>query len=181
MPGKYPTINAPLTTRTTLTAGGTPGLSNSDKATLSLMFPNSPIYNLTEADYRAQAQNYLLPETQSGDPAQFPSVSMDYAGSPDLKTPPPGFDSSYYPNLIVNPDPAGGEGTATGTPLSPNDNFGTGATVDAVLPVDTAAIISKTTIAVGGPIAPLGQSGANLETGSVSTHTINEGAFTPTS
>lgn len=177
MPGKYPTINAPLTTRTTLSAGGTPGLSNSDKASLSQMFPNSPIYSMTEEEYRALAQTYLQPAVQEGDLAHFPDgVNLDYVDSPDLSAPPAGFDSSYYPNLIANPDPAGGEGTATGNPLTPNDNFGTGATVDAVLPSATAAVIAQATVNVVGPIAPAGQSGANLETGTVTTHDINEGA-----
>jgi hypothetical protein len=179
MPGKYPTINSPLTTRTTLAAGGTAGLSNSDKSTLGAMFPNSPIYSFNETDYRALAKGYLQPDTQS-DTTDYPHfaapVDMNYGGSPDLSTPPDGFDSSYYPNLIANSDPAGGEGTATGVPLSPNDNFGTGTTVDQVLPSATAAIISQSTIESTGPIAPSGQSGANLSTGAVTTHTINEGA-----
>lgn len=179
MPGKYPTVNSALTTRTTLTPGGTAGLSNSDKGTLSTMFPNSPIYSYTEADYRTIAKGYLQPDTQS-DSTLYPHfsdpVDMNYTDSPDLSTPPAGFDSSYYPNLIANSDPAGGEGTATGSPLSPNDNFGSGATVDTVLPASTAAIISQSTIETNGPIAPSGQSGANLSTGTVTTHTINEGA-----
>lgn len=180
MPGKYPTITSPLTTRTTLTAGGTAGLSNSDKATLSTMFPNSPIYSLNDTDYRAVAKTYLQPDTQN-DTTLYPHfsdpVDMNYTGAPDLSTPPTGFDSSYYPNLIAASDPAGGEGTATGTPLSPNDNFGTGATVDNVTPAATAAIISQTTIEADGPIAPSGQSGANLSTGTVTTHTVNPGAI----
>lgn len=179
MPGKYPTINSASTSRTTLTPGGTTGLSNSDKSTLSAMFPNSPIYSQTEEGYRTLAKGYLQPDTQSDttDYPHFPTaVNMNYGDSPDLSVPPAGFDSSYYPNLIVNPDPAGGEGTAIGSSLTPNDNFGTGATVDEVLPNKTAAVISQTTIEVVGPIAPAGQSGANLSTGTVTTHTINEGA-----
>jgi len=169
MPGKYPTINSPLTTRTTLSYGGTAGLSNSDKQTLSNMFPNSPIYNTTETDYRTLAASYLQPTVQAGDPVHFPTgVNLDFVDSPDLSTPPAGFDSSYYPNLIANPDPAGGEGTQTGTPLSPNDNFGTGATVNEVVPAATAAAISTTSIVTAGPIGALGKSEA---------HDINPGAI----
>lgn len=169
MPGKYPTINSPLTTRTTLTAGGTPGLSNSDKASLAQMFPNSPIYSTTEADYRKLAQSLLMPSFQTGDAAHFPAgVNMDYQDSPDLSVPPTGFDTSYYPNLIANPDPAAtADGTATGLPLTPNDNFGTGATVDNVIPARTAAKIGSTSIDVSGPVGKLGQSEA---------HSINPGA-----
>lgn len=182
MPGKYPTINSPLTTRTTLTAGGTTGISNSDKSTLNTMFPNSPIYSINETDYRTylKTSGYTQPDTQD-DTSSYPHfsapVDMNYTDSPDLSVPPAGFDSSYYPNLVAGSDPAGSEGTATGTPLSPNDNYGTGATVDNVLPSKTAAIIAQTTIEPTGPIAPSGQSGANLAGGgTVTTHSINEGA-----
>lgn len=180
MPGKYPTVNSPLTTRTTITPGGTTGLSNSDKLTLSRMFPNSPIYSFTEEAYRADAKGFLQPDEQVDDspyPHFSDPVNMNYADSPNLATPPAGFDSSYYPNLIANSDPAGGEGTATGAPLSPNDNYGTGATVDNVIPAATAAIISQATIETTGPIAPSGQSGAKLPDGGVvTTHSINGGA-----
>ena len=188
MPGKYPTINSPLTTRATIESGGaTTGLSNSDKLRLSNMFPNSPIYSMTEADLRTQAQSLMMPATQFGDLTHFPNgVNMDYvgldgvSGSPNLSTLPEGFglDSYYYPNLNLNGiDPAGGEGNKTGTLIEPNDNYGTGDTVNAVLPSSTAAIISQTTIDIVGSIAPLGQSGANLSTGTVTTHIINEGAI----
>ena len=187
MPGKYPLITAPTRVRSILEAGGTDSLSQSDTATLRLMFPNSPIYYSdpsteavqTDEAYRALAAGYLQPEVQTGDADQFPDgVNMDYAEAPDLSIPPAGFDSSYYPNLIANPDPSGGEGTATGTVLSPNDNFGTpsGINVTTVLPSATSAIINQTTINVTGPIAPSGQSGANTATGTVTTHSINEGA-----
>jgi hypothetical protein len=184
MPGKYPTINSRLTTRTVLEPGGTLGLSESNQPTLRAMFPNSPIYTLTAAEYRATAAGYLMPTVQRGDTDQFglDGVNMDYAGSPNLSDPASGplargFDSPYYPNLIANPDPIGGEGTATGAPLAANDNFGTGASVDNVLPSATAAIINQTTINVDGSIAPLGKSGANLSTGTVTTHSINDGAL----
>lgn len=186
MPGKYPTINSPSTTRDTIESGGvTIGLSNSDKLRLSNMFPNSPIYTITEADLRAKAQFLMMPAKQEGDSTHFPDgVNMDYQGlegqpgSPNLTTPPVGFDSSYYPNLNLNGvDPSGGEGTKTGTLIEANDNYGRGGKADAVLPSSTAAIISQTTIDIVGSIAPLGQSGANLSTGTVTTHIINEGAI----
>ena len=183
MPGRYPTINSPITSRASITAGVVSPSSNSDKNTLAAMFPNSPIYSLNDTDYRTLAKTYLQPDAQD-DTTSYPHfsdpVDMNYSDSPDLSTPPAGFDSSYYPNLIAGSDPAGSEGTATGSPLSPNDNYGTGATVDNVLPSKTAAIISQTTIAATGPIAPSGQSGANLSDadggGTVTTHSINEGA-----
>lgn len=186
MPGKYPVIVSPPGTRTSITPGPGPDglatgtvLSQSDREGLAKMFPNSPIYRYRDdGEYRAFVQPILQPAVQAGDLAHFgpEGVNLDYADAPDLSTPPDGFDSSYYPNLIANPDPAGGEGTATGSPLSPNDNFGTGATVNNVLPSATAAVIAQTNITVSGPIAPLGQSGANLESGTVTTHDINEGA-----
>jgi hypothetical protein len=143
------------------------------------MFKNSPIYNLTAADYRAIAQGLLLPSSQLGDPTFFPNpVDMNYTASPDLSTPPAGFDTSYYPNLIVNPDPAGGEGTATGTPLEPNDNFGTPGSSGIAIPAETAGIISQATLNINGAIAPLGQSGANTSSGVVTTHIANPGALT---
>ena len=83
MPGKYPTINSPSTTRAMIESGGvTTGLSNSDKLRLSNMFPNSPIYSMTEADLRTQAQSLMMPEeTQLGDLTHFPNgVNMNYAG-----------------------------------------------------------------------------------------------------
>jgi hypothetical protein len=153
------------------------------------MFPNSPIYSMTEADLRAQAQSLMMPTTQEGDSTHFPDgVNMDYQGldaggaerrgSPDLSTPPVGFDSSYYPNLNLNGvDPSGGEGTKTDTLIEANDNYGFGGKANAVLPSSTAAKISQTTIDIVGSIAPLGQSGANLSTGTVTTHDINEGAI----
>lgn len=182
MPGKYPLINDADKTRVrTIGSAADPNipdssLSRSDYATLSVMFPNSPVYAVTDVDYRATAASLLMPDTQIGDAAQFPSVDMNYTGAPDLSTPPAGFDSSYYPNLIAGSDPAGSEGTATGSPLSPNDNYGSGATVDAVLPSEMAAIISRTTVNTSGPIAPAGQSGANTSEGTVTTHSKNEGA-----
>jgi hypothetical protein len=174
MPGKYPTINSPLTTRTTLTPGGTTGISNSDKASLGAMFPNSPIYTMNETDYRTLAASYLQPARQEETGRAYPDfpeysagVDMNYSDAPDLSTPPTGFDSSYYPNLLAFPDPAGGEGAPTGHPLSPNDNFGTGATANNVLPSATSELISAQTIDVTGPIAQPGDSG---------THDINPGA-----
>ena len=185
MPGKYPLIESPPSERTTITPGPSPYglavgtvLSRSDKNGLAAMFPSSPIYTYSNQTYRQFAQTLLMPATQVGDPDQFPApVDMNYTGAPDLSVPPAGFDSSYYPNLIANSDPAGGEGTATGSPLTPNDNFGTGSPVTEVLPSATAAIISQITVEAVGPIAPGGQSGANLaDGGTVTTHTINDGA-----
>jgi hypothetical protein len=175
MPGKYPTINSPLTTRTSLTPGESTGISNSDKLSLKMMFPNSPIYSYTESDYRTKAAGYLQPARQSGN-SDFPEysetgVDMNYTGAPDLSkiTHIGGVevDSPYYPNLIANSDPAGDEGTKTGVPLKSNENFGTGATVNNVLPSATSAAISAQTIDVFGPIAQPGDSG---------THGINPGA-----
>ena len=181
MPGKYPTITSPLTTRTTLEPGGTAGLSNSDKASLKKMFPNSPIYEwagkTTESEMVAQfltdCATLLQPTVQYGDAAQWGSsgVNLDYNGSPDLNavTSINGveIDSPYYPNLIANVDPAGGEGTKTGTPLSPNDNFGQGTAYGdpsaspPLTPAATAAKIATTSIDVVGAIGTLGQSPAN--------------------
>jgi hypothetical protein len=171
MPGKYPTINSILTTRTSLTPGGSTGISNSDKLSLSTMFPNSPIYRYTESNYRTLAAGYLQLAFQTGS-SDFPDgVDMNYTGAPDLSkiTHIGGVevDSPYYPNLIANSDPAGGEGTKTNIPLSSHDNFGTGAKVDNVLPSATSAAISAQTIDVFGPIAQPGDSG---------THNINPGA-----
>lgn len=195
MPGKYPLIESPPSERTSIVSGPAPDglaegtvLSRSSKNGLAAMFPNSPIYTYSDQTYRQFAQTLLMPDAQIGDPAHFPApVDMNYAGSPDLSDASSGplslgFDSPYYPNLIANPDPAGGEGTATGVPLSPNDNFGTGSPVTEVIPSATAAIISQTTVEAFGPIAPAGQSGANLASGgTVTTHTINDGAvpYTP--
>jgi len=172
MPGKYPTINSPLTTRTSLTPGGSTGISNSDKLSLSTMFPNSPIYIKTASVYLSEMAPYLQPSIQEGDANQFPDgVNLDYSGAPDFSkiTHIGGeeVDSPYYPNLIANSDPAGGEGTKTGVPLSSHDNFGTGAKVDNVNPSETSAAISTLTIDVSGEIAQPGDSG---------THGINPGA-----
>ena len=77
------------------------------------------------------------------------------------------IDSPYYPNLIANADPAGGEGTKTGTRLSPNDNFGRGTAYGdpsaspPLTPAATAAKIATTSIDVVGAIGVLGQSPAN--------------------
>lgn len=168
MPGKYPTINSPITARTTLTAGGTVGLSNSDTMTLNAMFPTSPIYTTLASDYLTTARDLLQPAVQEGDAVQFPSVDMDYTGAPDVSSITDingvAIDSPYYPNLIVNSDPTGGEGSsvvaAGGTAVAANDNFGTGGTVDTVTPSATAAQIATTTIDVSGPIGTLGQSEA---------------------
>jgi hypothetical protein len=183
MPGKYPTIEALPSSRAAITpgpAGQVDGvatesiLSHSDKNTLNTMFPSSPIYKITAADYRATAQDLLLGKagtTQPGDDDVFPGgVDLNYTDSPDLTKGIDGFDTPYYPNLIANADPAGGEGTKIGSPLTPNDNFGSGATVDAVVPAATSAKISETSINVTGQIGVPGQSAA---------HDINVGASTP--
>lgn len=180
MPGKYPTITSPLTTRTTLEPGGTAGLSNSDKALLKKMFPNSPIYEYAGktaegemvAQFLTDCAALLQPTVQTGDADQFPGgVNLDYNESPDLNSVTSiggvDIDSPYYPNLIANADPAGGEGTRTGTPLSPNDNFGQGtaygdlAASPPLTPAATAVKIATTSIDVIGPIGILGQSPAN--------------------
>jgi hypothetical protein len=173
MPGKYPTINSVLTTRTILTAGGTDGLSNSDKNSLNQMFPKSPIYILEADEYRnSVAKYYLQPKIQKGDADQFPEVKMDYSEAPDLQTPPAGFDTSYYPNLIAAQDPAGGEGTATGVPLSPNDNFGTGSPVTTVTPAATSNLISKQTFGT----VPTMDGKFNPSLGTDGTQSVNPGA-----
>ena len=189
MPGKYPTITSPLTTRKTLTAGGTTGLSNSDKSTLSTMFRNSPIYSLNDTDYRALAKTYLQPDTQS-DTTLYPHfsdpVNMNYQGTsasppPDFPTDPAQYEGRYYPYLVVPTDPAAlADGTSSGVRRYPNDNFGSGDFVTVVTPAATAAIISQASIEVEGAIAPSGQSGANIPVsaggGTVTTHTVNPGA-----
>jgi hypothetical protein len=181
MPGKYPTIEALPSSRTTITPGPTGQvdgvatesiLSHSDKNSLNTMFSSSPIYKITAADYRATAQDLLLGKagtTQPGDSDVFPSgVDLNYTNSPDLTKGIDGFDTAYYPNLIANSDPAGGEGTQTGSPLTPNDNFGTGGVVTDVVPSLTSAKISETSIDVVGPVGVSGQSAA---------HSINPGAI----
>ena len=178
MPGKYPTITSPLTSRTTLAEGGTAGLSNSDKALLRKMFPNSPIYNwagkTVESEMIAQfltdSAALLQPTVQQGDADQWGSsgVNLDYEGAPDLNDTPTDRDSLYYPNLIANTDPSGGEGTKTESPLSPNDNFGIGTAYGDTLasppltPMATAGKIAATSIDVIGAIGILGQSPANI-------------------
>lgn len=169
MATRYPLIRDRLNTRNRSIDGGeseTTSLSTSDYSTLSAIFPNSPVYSsaapfTSDETYRAYAQTLLIPTTQTGDADQFPTgVNLDYAGSPNLNATPDGFESSYYPNRIVNSDPAGGEGTAITTEgdlLTPNDNFGNGgfASDSANQPSTTAAAIAGTTL---GTALPLGQS-----------------------
>ena len=170
MPGKYPTIRVTkITSRDDYSPSPYEGLregyslSNSDTATLNAMFPSSPIYNLAVDGYLTSAKGLLQPSAQQGDDVQFPSVDMDYTGAPDISAITDfngiAVDSPYYPNLLVG-DVAGDEGTAIGVARSPNDNFGTGGTVNTVIPSETSADIAGTTIDVSGPIGTLGQSEA---------------------
>jgi hypothetical protein len=174
MPGKYPTIEVLPTTRSAITTGDdTQSASRSDTATLKVMFPRSPIYNVTAAQHRITAQELLLgnPETtQAGDPDQFPfGVDLDYKTSPDLSKGIVGLDSPYHPNLIVNGDP---NFDGTGAPAVPiNDNFGSGDLVTAVIPASTSAKLATTSIVAEGPVGSGGQSAA---------HDINPGAMSPT-
>ena len=199
MPGKYPLITAPDRARTSLTAGGTPGLSESSTETLKSMFPNSPIYRSTtggtqtDAQYRTYAAGSLQPNTQQGDPAQFPYVNLNYAGPtsvplgiPDPATQAPSFggltpdqyEGRYFPNLIVPTDPSAGvDGTSTGVERKPNDNFGSGGPVTDVLPEEMSTLIAATTIDTDGPIAPKGQSGPGIANSSTTTHLKNPGAY----
>ena len=165
MATRYPLIRDNLTARNRSIGATTEGvvtLSTSDYSTLKEMFRNSPAYTYTsDAAYRTIAQGLLLPENQTGDADQFPEgVNLDYAGAPDLNATPTGFESSYYPNRIVNSDPAGGEGapvTEEGDRLTANDNFGNGgfASDTSNQPSATAAAIAGTTL---GTALPLGQS-----------------------
>lgn len=189
MPGKYPLITAPSRTSSPLSPGGSLGLSQSSTDNLKKMFPNSPIYYSippaggtpgtaqSDSAYRAYAVGYLQPVIQAGDADQFPSVNMDYSGSPNLKLPLKvggvDFDSPYYPNRsLAGVDPAGGEGAATGVVIEANDNYGTGAKVNTYTPSETAAVIAASTINVSGPVAPLGKSGNSTKT----THDYNDGS-----
>ena len=172
MPAKYPTIEALSTTRSAIVTGDdTQPASHSDTASLKLMFPRSPIYNVTAAQHRKTAQGLLLEGNltgpkQEGDPDQFEGgVDLNYTASPDLTKGIDGFDSPYYPNLIVNGDP-NFDGTGA-TPVPINDNFGSGDLVTAVVPLATSAVISTTSIDVSGPVGALGKSAA---------HDINPGA-----
>jgi len=161
------------------------------------MFPNSPLYTAgeTEATVRANAKTYLQPTLQSGDPDQFPGgVNLDYQGPVDSSgvvvsaTAAPTFgtltsgqyEGRYYPFLVVPTDPAAEvDGTSTGVERLANDNFGSGNSITSVFPESTSAKIAETTIEATGPIAPRGQSGANLPDGSTkTTHIDNPGALT---
>ena len=162
MPGKYPTINSISTERKTLEPGIGLGLSNSDTATLRLMFANSPIYALTAEAYRATAAEYLQPVTQR-DTDNFPHfetpVTMDYQGAPEFPGGDPElYEGRYLPYLVVPTDPSAGiDGTSSGAAREANDNFGSGLVVTSVRPDVTSEAISKVTI-VPGPIGTLGQS-----------------------
>lgn len=180
MPGKYPTIEVIATTRQSIDPTYHPdgvqagaNLSKSETASLKLMFSRSPIYTTLAADYRVVAQGLLLGnkgEIQAGDEDQFHGgVDLNYGLSPDLRAGIPGFDSPYYPNLIVNEDPAGGEGSTGATPVPINDNFGSGDLVTAVVPLVTSEKLATTSIVVAGPIGASGQSAA---------HDVNPGALT---
>jgi hypothetical protein len=182
MPGKYPTIEVLSTTRKAIEVGAQPdgvglslpntSLSNSETASLKLMFSKSPIYKITAAEYRTTAQGLLLGGAtgtkQLGDPNQFPDgVDLNYTDSPNLTNGIDGFDSPYYPNLIVGADPAGSEGTPGATPVPINDNFGSGLPVTEVIPSATSAALSTTSIDVLGPVGIGGRSAA---------HDLNPGA-----
>ena len=140
MSGKYPLIEDTAKTRArktlSLGTGTVNELSTSDYKTLSAIFPSSPIYSETNDTYRVTAKKYLSPTVddglQEGDANQFPEkVDLNYTEAPKFidgikSNDGEQFDSPYYPNLIVNTDPAGGPGQKTGIPLEPNDNFGIG-------------------------------------------------------
>jgi len=184
MATRYPLIKDTLTARQrALNTAGTeesPGsaLSTSDYSTLSTLFPNSPVYSsaapfTSNNTYRSYASEYLLPDNQSGDADQFPDgVNLNYAGAPNLATPPTGLESSYYPNRRANSNPAGGEGTPVteeSDKLTAGDNFGSGyeVTNDAMQPSTTSPAIAGTTL---GDALPLGQSLAHaLGSGASST------------
>ena len=169
MSNKYPLIQDTNTTRVRklITPGPTGDdaaatlltesvLSTSDGASLKTMFKHSPIYNITNDAYRIAAKTALSPTLQRGDLNQFPDgVNLDYNGSPDLSagiaTTDETFDSPYYPNLIANSDPSGGPGTGTGTPLTSNDNFGTGNKVDANGGPSKSSALLSATDAIGSP------------------------------
>lgn len=184
MPGKYPTITSPITTRTTLSAGGTDGLSNSSKETLRTMFPNSPIYSwkgfTVEGEmvvqFLADCEALLQPAVQEGDSDQWgpDGVNLDYADAPNLDITPSDRDSMYYPNLRANSEPSGGEGIKIGSTLTPNDNFGTGTAYGdptapvAITPKSTSDKIAETSINTIGPVGAQGQSPA---------HSVNPGAL----
>lgn len=185
MPGKYPLITAPTREKTSLAAGGTPGLSESDTNTLRKMFPNSPIYKSmsggaqSDAQYRTYAAGYLQPTIQQGDVDQFPDgVNLDFKGTPEFPTDPAEYEGRYLPYLVVPSDPsARTDGTSSGVERAPNDNFGSGSPVTEVLPEQMSALIAATTIDTEGPIAPKGQSGTGGANSSTTTHALNSGAY----
>lgn len=168
MSGKYPLIEdtAKTRSRVTLSPGVTNPLSTSDYGTLSKIFPNSPIYVETNDTYRVIAKEALSPDLQTGDGDQFPDpVDLNFGKAPALPVDQADFEGAYYPNLIANPDPAGGEGTSAGSTVVPNDNFGTGATAGSNKgPATSASMISETdTISAPSVGTTLGQSAAQPE------------------
>jgi hypothetical protein len=179
MPGKYPTIEAPITSRSSISPGATPdvehtaySLSNSDTSTLRSIFPNSPIYSITAEQLRQRAQRLLLDGTVTGDDA-VGTVDRDFSDAPninDVVTGGGGLPASpYYPNLASATNPADPstqpEPPAGGYGITANDNFGTGTGL--ANPSEAAALIGQTSIEVVGPIANKGQSAA---------HGLNPGA-----
>lgn len=188
MPGKYPTIVANTTTRTTITPGVStdgvaPGysLSNSDTNTLRSLFPGSPIYpgsdaSLSASQLRELAQRLLLNGNVEGGNGFLDgeAVNRDFSGSPNLDDVPTGGAglpaSPYFPNLASAVDPADPSTQPAMDPevvagILPNDNWGSG--VGVVNPEDTSAAISQTSIVETGAVANKGQSAA---------HALNPGA-----
>jgi len=180
MPGKYPTIEAPITSRSSISPGTTPdvehsaySLSNSDTSTLRSIFPNSPIYSTTAEQLRQRAQRLLLDGTITGDDA-VGTVNRDFGDAPnmnDVVTGGGGLPASpYYPNLASAPNPADPstqpEPPAGGYGITANDNFGTGTGI--ANPSETTVLMGQTSIEAVGPVANQGQSAA---------HRLNPGAI----
>jgi len=181
MPGKYPTIEAPLTSRSSISPGPTAdvertsySLSNSDTNTLRSIFPNAPIYSTTAEQLRQRAQRLLLDGTITGDDA-VGTVNRDFSDAPnmnDVVTGGGGLPASpYYPNLASATNPADPstqpEPPAGGYGVVANDNFGTGTGL--ANPSETTVLMGQTSIENVGPVAEKGQSAAHrLNPGAVS-------------
>jgi hypothetical protein len=188
MPGKYPTIVANTTARTTITPGPAPdgvgsgySLSNSDTNALRSLFPGSPIYPGTDASVSAEqlrmlAQRLLLDGTVEGGNgySEGVAVSRDFVGAPDLNEVQTGGGglpaSPFFPNLASAADPADPSTQPEMDPavvsgITPNDNWGSG--VGIVNPSESSTVLSQTSVVETGPVANKGQSAA---------HALNPGA-----